>query len=61
MKKVILTLSVVGLMTACSSSTQNEVPEIDSTAVVADTVVVGTPDSVAVDSVAVDSVACCKK
>jgi hypothetical protein len=52
MKKVILTLSVVGLMTACSASTEGEAPKTDSTAVVAvDTTCVMT-DSVTADSVA---------
>jgi hypothetical protein len=56
MKKVILALSVVGLMTACSSSTEGEAPKTDSTAVVAvDTTVVVTADSVATDSVAVST------
>ena len=50
MKKVILTLSVIGLMTACSSTpTEVEAPKIDSTAVVVDTTAVLT-ESVCVDT-----------
>jgi hypothetical protein len=56
MKKVILALSVVGLMTACSSTTEGEAPKTDSTAVVAvDTTVVVVADSVSTDSVTVST------
>ena len=57
MKKVILALSVIGLMTACgSSSTEAEAPKTDSTAVVpaCDTTKV-VVDSVKTDSVAVST------
>jgi hypothetical protein len=57
MKKVILFLSVVGLLTACGSSTEAEAPKTDSTAVVVDTVKVDTTvvvkDSVAAGSATV--------
>lgn len=46
MKKVILTLSVIGFMTACSSSTTTEEVKTDSTAVAVDTVNVPTMDTV---------------
>jgi hypothetical protein len=56
MKKVILALSVVGLMTACSSTTEGEAPKTDSTAVVdVDTTVVVVVDSVSTDSVTVST------
>lgn len=48
MKKVILALSVIGLMTACGSSNETEVSKNDSTTVVTTTVVV--TDSVKVGS-----------
>lgn len=53
MKKVILALSVIGLMTACGSSTEGEAPKTDSTAVAVDTTVTVVTDSVATDSVTV--------
>jgi hypothetical protein len=57
MKKVILFLSVVGLLTACGSSTEAEAPKTDSTVVVVDTVKVDTTvvvkDSVAAGSATV--------
>lgn len=58
MKKVILALSVIGLVTACGSSTEGEAPKTDSTAVtVVDTTAVVTPtDSVSTDSVVVITV-----
>ena len=50
MKKVILTLSVIGLMTACSSTpAEVETSKTDSTAVVVDTTAVLT-ESVCVDT-----------
>jgi hypothetical protein len=55
MKKVILALSVVGLMTACGSSAESEAPKTDSTAVVAVDTTVVVADSVATDSVAVST------
>lgn len=57
MKKVILALSVVGLMTACGSSSSEETPKTDSTAVVTvdTTVVPAVADSVKTDSVAVST------
>jgi len=51
MKKVILFLSVIGLLTACGSSTEAEAPKTDSTVVAVDTVAVDTT-VVAVDTVA---------
>jgi hypothetical protein len=52
MKKVILALSVIGLMTACGSSTEGEAPKTDSTVVVTvDTTTVVVADSVMTDSV----------
>jgi hypothetical protein len=55
MKKVILTLSVVGLLTACSSSVEGEAPKTDSTAVPVDTSLVLPVDSAKTDSIAVTS------
>ena len=49
MKKVILALSVIGLMTACGSSNKTEVSKNDSTTVaivvVTDSVKVGSTDT----------------
>lgn len=57
MKKVILTLSVIGLMTACGSSSEAEAPKTDSTAVAAvdTTAVVATESVVVTDSTAVST------
>ncbi len=51
MKKLILILSVIGLFTACSTSSEEKTTDVDSVAV----------DSVAmaVDSLLVDSLECC--
>jgi|694.fasta_scaffold15548_7 hypothetical protein len=51
MKKLILILSVIGLFTACSTSSEEKTTNVDSVAV----------DSVAmaVDSFLVDSLECC--
>lgn len=46
MKKVILVLSVIGLMTACSSSTSEDVKTTDSTAVAVDTTNIIVADSI---------------
>ena len=55
MKKVILALSVIGVMTACTSSTEGEAPKTDSTTVVnVDTNAVVT-ESVTADSTAVST------
>lgn len=51
MKKVILALSVIGLMTACGSSTEGEAPKTDSTVVVTVDTTVVVADSVMTDSV----------
>ena len=49
MKKVILILSVVGLLTACGSSkTEETAPVVDSTAVTVDTVKVEVVDTTVV-------------
>lgn len=55
MKKVILTLSVVGLLTSCSSSAEGEAPKNDSTAVAVDTTLVLPVDSLKKDSLVVTS------
>jgi hypothetical protein len=51
MKKVITILSVVGLLTACGSSTEGEAPKTDSTTVAVDTVAVVDTIVVVKDSV----------
>jgi hypothetical protein len=56
MKKVILTLSVVGLLTSCSSSVEGEAPKTDSTAVAVDTTLVLPVDSVKPDSTVAASI-----
>jgi hypothetical protein len=55
MKKVILFLSVVGLLTACGSSTEAEAPKTDSTVVAVDSAAVVDTTKVSVDSVAAGS------
>jgi uncharacterized protein YcfL len=57
MKKVILVLSVIGLMTACGSSSEAEAPKTDSTVVAAvdTTAGVSTESVVFTDSTAVST------
>ena len=56
MKKVILALSVIGFMTACSSSTSEEVKTTDTVAAVVDTTAATAPVMDSTATVTTDTV-----